>query len=854
MRKVSNKPPWLLRRILDCFTISEEKRTVVGDIEEYFQEIAEEKGYLLALFWYIVQIIGSLHHFLMHSLFWSTVMLKNYLKTSLRSMKKNPGYFLLNIVGLAAGIAASITIFLWIQFEMSYDRFHENEPNIYRILSFVPEYGYSSYGPGALANYLEQEYPEIENTARIFYDVDRPLTYNDNTFNCKLCGIEQSFLEIFSFPFINGDPETAAANPDFIILTESTAKKFFPDEDPIGKVMNFDWWGRSLSYTVTGVIEDVPDNSHIQFDFFIPFAFVTRSGMRIETWSDSAYRTFVMLDNDVSVSEVNQKIRNVLNEHRDTSNASLSLQPLSSIHLIDPGGGGLITYIYVFASIGILIIIVACINFVNLTTARSLNRAKEVGIRKVVGSSRTTLLKQFLGESVVNSTISVLFALVLVYCMLPYINTILDNTALSLQFSTGLLSFLLFIIITTGLIAGIYPAVVLSSFRPAAVLKGISIRNIGRARMRKLLVIIQFSISVFLIIAALVIYKQVNFVISKDPGYRTEAVVNFEVGGGLFDKFEVVKDRLLQNPNVLAMAQTNFAFNKRFGVSGINWEGKGDDEPASMSIISVDYDFLDLFEIEMDQGRFFSQDFPTDRREGVILNEAAVKEIGFDEPLGKQFSCDLPLDNELNGRIIGVVKDFNYRSLHQTIDPLILAIVPYWYSDIYVKMKAGTHIETLSFIENTIQEMVPDYKGEITFLDKTLEDLYFFEKRILALIRLGTILAVSISILGLFGLASYTIAQRSKEIGIRKILGSTAGGIVTLVVKEFFILILIANLAAWPAAWYVTKIWLENFAFKIPVSIGLFMLAFVFIAIIALLTIIYQAAKAAFTNPANTLR
>jgi putative ABC transport system permease protein len=781
------------------------------------------------------------------------IMFKNYLKIAFRNLLKYRAYSFINILGLAVGMACTVIILLWIQNEFGYDRFHKNADNIYRVLQVWPEKNsYSVEGPGPLAVALKDEYPEIKNSARIFPNIRRPLRFEEKVFQVKVCGVESSFVDIFTFPFVNGNSEKSFSDPNFIILTEETAAKYFGDEDPIGKIMYFEWWTRWLEFHVTGVVKNVPSNSHLQFDILIPFSFVTASGMQIDTWDVGAYHSYVQLKENVDLQAVNQKIAGTIKRHYSDSNANVELEPLLNIHLYNYFGGGPINYIYIFGTIGMLILIIACMNFMNLSTARSLNRAKEVGMRKVVGSRRSQLIRQFLGESVLFALLALIIAIIFVQLLLPSIRNLLDKN-LTLHYSGTLVLSLIGIAVITGIISGSYPAFFLSSFRPVTVLKGHVRKGSKSPLFRKVLVISQFIISILLIFGAITVYKQLDYIRNKELGFEKEHIINFRMGGSFYNKYETIKQELLKDPDILSVAQTNFSVHGGFAASHVNWEGLQKNENITLAISSVDFDFQDMFGVEMVQGRFFSRDFQTDVWQSFILNETAVKFMGLESPIGKQFSCDIPFA-EGKDKIIGVVKDFHFRSLHSEIDPLILVIHPWWYTDAYIKIRSENISNTLTFVQNKLKELVPEFPFELHFLDEEVDQLYQTEQRAGVLVRYGTFLALFIACLGLFGLTSFTTEQRTKEIGVRKVLGASVPGIIQILTKEFTKWIILANLIALPISWYVMNKWLQNFAYRINIGWWTFLSAGALVLFIALITVSYQSIKAALANPVESLR
>ena len=561
----------------------------------------------------------------------------------------------------------------------------------------------------------------------------------------------------------------------------------------------------------------------------------------------------MLLPKNTDPSAIQEKIAGIVKRHFPESPYTLYLEPLTRIHLYNFTGGGLITYVYIFSIIGVFILCIACINFMNLSTARSMERAREVGMRKVVGSTRSQLVKQFLGESILLSFISFILAVLLVQAFLPSINSIVDKQ-LTLPYSSSALLIFLGIAILTGVLSGSYPAIFLSSFRPVTVLKGIVRSGSQNIRLRKLLVIGQFIVSIALIIGTIIIYKQLVYMRTMDMGINKSHVINMELRGNLRNQYGTIKTELLRNPDILVVSATNGSFSKRFGSDSIGWEGKPEDKRIFMSIHSVDFDYQKIFDIKMAQGRYFSQDYPTDVSDGIIVNETAAKIMGMESPIGQRISCWIPYDPQRSGTIIGVVKDFHFRSLHEKINPLVLVIAPGWFTDVYIRMKPENISETLGFIEKSIKEFAPDFPFEYSFLDEDIDNLYKTEQQIGNLIKYGTFLAIFIACLGLFGLASFTAEKRTKEIGIRKVLGASVSGIVLFLTKEFTKWVILANLIAWPISYYAMSRWLQNFAYHVNIGIWTFLLSAALALVTALITISFQAVKTASSNPVDSLR
>lgn len=852
--KKKTHPPGILEFFVQRMSSSQERESLAGDFAEIFDRVSRERGKARALRWYLFHMLKLLPALIENQIFWSADMIRSYSKIAFRNFRRHKGFSLINISGLAIGLACAFLILLWVQHELSYDGFHAYADRIHRvILNYGKQDSFGPHGPGALGPALKAEYPEIMDSARFFFVDKNPLRYKDKFFNGSLCGTDPSFTQIFTFPFVKGDPAKALDHPKSIVLTEATAKTIFGPNDPLGETLSFEWWGRWYDFTVTGVVKDVPTSSHIQFDYLLPFDFVTLSGMDIESWDAIAYHTYVLLNENVNEMALEKKIAGTIKRHLPESPYTLYLEPLRRIHLYNYTGGGPITYVYVFGIIGLFILGIACINFMNLATARSADRALEVGMRKVVGSNRSQLITQFLSESVGMAFIALCLALVLVQVFLPSISNITGTQLEMTIFGPQMLAFL-GIALLTGLLSGSYPALYLSKVLPVKALKG-SHGPAGRNfLMRKYLVIAQFVISILLIFGTVIVYEQLVYMRNKDMGFEKECIVNFELRGGLRNNYTAIKQELLKNPSILEVCTTNGSFFRRFATDKAVWQGKKTGERLVMAIHSVDFDYAKVFGLKMVQGRYFSEEFSTDVSEGIIVNETALEAMRLDEPIGTRFYCPMPLNMSKDGKIIGVVKDFHFRSLHRKIEPLILAIAPGWHTDMYVKMRSQDLPAALAHIEKTFKASAPDFPFEFGFLDETIDRLYKTEMRLGSLVRYGALVAVFIACLGLFGLASFTAEQRTKEFGIRKVLGASVSNITVLLTKEFSQWVLAANIIAWPVGYLVMRKWLDNFAYRIDISIWALVFSGLLVLGLSLLTVCHKAIRTALSDPIDSLR
>ncbi len=783
-------------------------------------------------------------------------MLKNYLKIALRNIRRYKGYSFINIAGLAIGMACCILILLWVQDELSYDRFHENADYIYRVIQDINFADHSTtwaITQGPLGPSLKEDFPEIINTTRITSRRFR-LTYNDKSFDERPGMADGSIFEMFSFPLIKGDPATALSDPNSIVMTKEMAEKYFGSEDPLGKTIKAD---NRWDFQVTGILKEVPHNSHLQFDSLIPFIFGRELNYTVDNWRNSQFRTYVQLQEGIPAQEVIQKISGYLYEKPTLEkDARLNLQPLVRIHLysnyeFDTAHGD-ITYVTIFSIIAFFILLIACINFMNLATARSRNRAKEVGMRKVAGAHKTDIVRQFYGESIFLAFIALFVALTIVWLLLPTFNN-LAAKELSMGVSGNLLVLLglLGITLLTGIISGSYPALFLSAFKPVKTLKG-SLRSGSKGSVfRKILVVFQFSLTILLIICTIIIYNQLNYMRNMKLGYDKEFLIYKGMRGDVRAKFDSVKNELLQNPNILGVTATSSepTYGYTFSNSLWRWEGQDPDEETLMRAVFVDLDYFKTFGMEIVDGRSYSKEFPTDATEAIMVNEEAVKAMGMESPIGRRLSI-----GNNNFKIIGVVKNYHFRSLRQEIDPLILIYSPGQCRVLFARLRSENIPKTIGYMEDIWKEFAPGHPFNYRFLDDALNDLYRSEQRIGTILKYFSILAIFISCLGLFGLASFMSEQRTKEVGIRKVLGASVSNIALLLSREFTKWVLLANVIAWPVAYFAMYKWLQSYAYSTNIALWSFILSGAMALVIASVAVSYQSIKAAVANPADSLR
>ena len=786
---------------------------------------------------------------LLPSLIWS------HIKFALRKIRRQKGFSFINILGLAIGMACFVTIVLWIQDELSYDKFHVKKDRLFRIQNKLPNGTFANSLTYALPPVLKDTYPEIEETARVWPWHRSLVRYEDKHFDEENFYLtDPGFFKMFSFPFISGDPETALPDKYSIVLTQDTAKRYFGDVNPIGKILYLD--AHEADFKVTGIIENIPANSHLQFDMVSRVEWLGED--RLARWREWVAPAYVLLHSDAAPDAVNAKIAGIYREYiSENNNVEPVLQPLTRVYLYGTGRSGRVVSVYIFSIIAIFILLMACINFMNLSTARSIRQAQEVGLRKVLGASRAQIVRQFLGEAVLVSFVSMLLALLFVWAALPAFN---NFTAKSITlFSGGHASILLILLATvviTGGVSGIYPAVVLSSFVPLRTIKNQLSKNSGSLVFRRVLIVFQFTISIGLILGTLTVSKQLRYVQNKDLGLSRENVVTLNNNPDLGKRFDAFKQELLGLPGIIRVtsaAQRPMQVGQ--GVR-VNWEGNPNDNQVIWAYTMADYDFFETFDMEIVSGRSFSKEFPSDEKDACIINESAAKMLELDNPLGANiFFGHMALDPSLrNLKVIGVVKDFHYLSMYRPIGPFLFRIYKPYHFYVFVKVDPQRLRQALNNIETVFAKYAPDYPFRYEFLDEAFNRQYISDIQLRRLFNLFSILSIVIACLGLFGLTSFTVEQKTKEIGIRKVLGAPVLKIVTLTAHEFFKWIILANLIAWPLGYYLMRKWLNNFVYKTSIGPDILLLASTLTGLVVLITISYQTVKAALANPVDSLR
>ncbi|MEZ4703295.1 MAG: ABC transporter permease [Rhodothermales bacterium] len=868
-------PQWLLGSVLHVH----DRDIVLGDLEEAFAHIATRQGSAAAARWYWGQAFRSFVPLAGRHIHWCVVMLGNYLSLSLRHLRKHPGYAAVNIAGLAIGLTCFILIGLFVQFEWSSDRFHEKADRIYRIAKERPEgeaagMRYSAVTPEPLAGALRETIPEIEQVTQLA-GARMMLATSDGSFYADGIYATSSFFDVFSFPMLQGNPATALADPHAIVLGQSLARKLFGDRDALGQeltvyTLSDEEANDRLRVVVTAIIADVPANSHLTFEYILPPVASQELAQWFGDWRSNSYLTYASMIPGASLPALTDKLASLatayprvagLDPEQREAIGIYYPQALTDIHLRSHisgefGENGDIRYVYLFAAIAMAILLLACINYVNLATARSATRAREVGVRKVMGAHRRQLIGQFMSEAVVPALLAVALALMLAGLLMPAFNAV---TGRAITFDLGVNGGLLVPIVLVGLgmslLAGCYPAFVLSAYQPALVIKGIWKSGRSRFALRDMLVVAQFVVSIVLIVGAVVIQRQLAYVLHAGSGIDREQVLMIRVEDRTLhdDRYRALKQAFLGHAGVLGVTAAQSSPIDVDAASTLReWEGADGDRSIKVYRSIIQHDYLDVFGLELVEGRDVSLDNPIDAREGILINETLKRQLGWENAVGKALTF-----HGRTARVTGVVKDFNLHSFHEEIAPLALFLDEGWwfpFQRIFVKVRPEGIAETIASLEETMTEFSPSYPFAYTFLDDAYGAMYLTEIRMGRLFNMFSVLALLIACLGLLGLASFLVQQRTKEIGVRKVLGASLPNILSLLSKDFARLVAVACVIALPVAYLLQRRLLEDYAYQVSIGWGVFVLAGGGVLAMALLTVSVQSLRAALSDPVKSLR
>ena len=792
-------------------------------------------------------------------------MFQHNILIALRNLQRHKGSFFINLVGLSTGLVCTFLIYLWVGDELKFDKFHVNDNRLFQVMELSKENGkpvVHESTQGLLAQSMAKDLPEVQEAVSVFSlkkeGIYLPLRFNEKAVKGTGLFASANFFAVFSFPLLEGEPQTVLKQKEGIVISESLAKNLFGStQNARGKTIEWEILGNKKTAMVSGVFAALPANSSMQFDFVLSYdLLITDIVPNFQKWWNEGVLTYVVLKNGADQAKFNAKISNYIQRYFKETIFTLFTRRYSDAYLYGKyengvQAGGRIEYVKLFSIVAIFILAIACINFMNLSTAKASRRLKEVGIKKTLGSSRKTLILQFMTEAIFMAFLALFFAAALVVVFLPVFNEI-TGKSLSLHLTPSLVMVALGIGLITGILSGSYPAFYLSGFNPIAVLKGKIKNSTGELIARKGLVVFQFTISLVLIVSVLVIYKQVQYIQSKDLGYDKSNVIYFDREGAVVQNTDAFLAELkniqgVQNASAIMQGMVQ---SPGIGAStyGIDWPGKKQNELVDFIVRAVDFDMLETLAIQVKEGRSFSRKFG-DEQSGLVFNEAAIRAMGLKDPVGtpiRMWGQDM--------KIVGVVKDFHISSLHDPIEPMVFMFNPKQTTTIMVKIAAGKEKETISRIEAFFKKINPGYVFEYKFLDEAYQSQYLSEQRVSLLSRYFAALAILISFLGLFGLAAFNAEVRTKEIGIRKVLGASVQQLMLMLSKDFIWLVLIAILISFPLAWWAMNAWLGGFAYRINIGAGVFIIAGISILLITMLTVGYQSIRSAIINPAKSLR
>lgn len=860
----NDKPPWIAEKILKLILPDRGWDTPLGDFEEVYGEKARGQGIVRAKFWYWTQVFALIPPKILNVLYWRVAILSNYLKIACRHMFRHKAFSLINIIGFSVGIACCLLVLMYVSHELNYDRYHREEDRVFRIGQRIQKEAAeleTARVATPLIPAIKESFPEVDHAVRFQVATwDNLVERSEKKFYEEWVLIaENELFNVLTIPFIRGNPEKALVRPGTVVITERIAKKYFGNENPLNKTLIL--WGNPVE--VTGVIQNCPDNTHLRYDIIISLNGFEKV-WNLDNWGWTGFYAYVKLKPHVDPALFEQKIRHVADRYIGAElkewgeSFTFFLQSITSIHLnsslnMEIASPGNPRDIYIFSIIGFLILLVSCINFTNLTTARSTNRIKEVGIRKVVGAHRVQLAQQFLWESLLVSVISMVISFIVVVAVLPHFNQLTgQDFSFRSLLKPSILLFLLGLSLFAGVVAGSYPAFLLSRFLPVRILKGAAGSTAGGNAIRRFLVVAQFSITIVLLIGTLVVYRQIRFMKNMDLGFDKEQ--KLIVPGDIKERYESVKAEFMKNPSITGAAACWNVPGRLTNLIEARLIGEEEEKAQSMNFYYVDHDFIPEYDIEIVAGRSFQKEIRSDIYESFILNETAVRAFGFSSPeevLGKKMYEG---GSSGIGTIIGVTKDFFYKGLQTKVEPLVMQVRPDFFSMISLEVRTDSLKETLRFVEKKWNELQLGRLFSYFFLDEDFNRHYRSEENLGRLYATLTLLALFISCLGLAGLSALSAQQRTKEIGVRKVLGASALSIFFLLLSEITKWVFIANIVAWPGAYFFMHKWLQSFAYRTKIGLWVFVFSAALAFLISVTTVSYQSLRAALANPSDSLR
>ncbi|MEM9721859.1 MAG: FtsX-like permease family protein [Bacteroidota bacterium] len=858
------EPPKLPQKLLEHILQKDLQEEILGDLEEQYRSHLKKTSHTWAKLTYWYQVLHYLRPFALRSDYFNQIhpfyMIRHNIKFAFRQFQREKSTFLINLVGLAAGLACTLLISLWVWDELSFDAFHDKKDQLYQVLQRVPQNSEEiltwKWTPGLLAQTLKEEFPQVESSTPITTLGSKGILVKGDTRQiAKERYVGEDFFHMFSFPVLRGNPQQIFPHKHSVVLTRDLALKVFGSLDGVlGQAIEWErnWREVAGQFIITGIIENPPTHSTLQFEILFSYDFYLENKSELLEWYNSDPQTMIALKEGTDVAQFEQKIESLVQQKLERAEETLFLQKFSNRYLYNQfkngeQAGGRIEYVYLFSAIALFILFIACINFMNLSTAKATRRFKEIGVKKSLGANRKTLMGQYLSESLLLTFLAFIVALVFAQLILPQFN-MLTGKSLALSFDSKLVFTSLSILLFTGILAGSYPALYLSQFSPVNVLKGKLQNSLGELWVRKGLVVFQFSLSILLIVAVLVVYRQIQFIQSKNLGFNKDNVAILQKVGSLEEDMETFLTEVKQVPGVINASTMDTDMVGNYGhTTALFWEGNEQKEnPIRFGVIIGGKELIETLGMEMLEGQTFAEEGAN--QGGFIFNEAAIEAMGLENPIGKMVTR-----RRYEHPIVGVVKNFHFESLYEGVRPCYLRRGNYG-DNIVVKIQAGKERETLAQLKMIFQSFNPGLAFRYKFLDENFDQLYAGERQVATLAKYAAVMAILISCLGLFGLAAFTVQRRTKEIGIRKVLGATAFGIVQLLSLDFTRMVLVALCIAIPTSWILAKSWLNSFAFRIDLSSWVFILAGALALLIAWLTVSIQTFRAARTNPVEALR
>ncbi len=864
-------PPHIARWILSVTNRKRNREIILGDFEEVYNEMLVSHGWFYAELWFYVQAVKSAPFFLFTSIYWGVVMFKSYLRIGYRNLLKNKTYSSINILGFALSLAAFILIALYVQYEFSFDIYHENADNIYRVVRNKPggtgtAVTKTAVTPAPLAPLLVDAYPEILKATRIIQSKNAIVKVDNNSFSeDNVYWAEPETFEIFTIPFVQSKPLNVMKEPHSIVLSEKRALKYFGEINPVGKTLTLSIRNHELDFEVAGIIKNMPGNSHLKMDVILPLNTYFSSIIKreITSWRGNFIYTYLLLQKGTNSRALIAKFPGMLDKHvyekynieiEDKYKEVVTLQALTDIHLhsnrnAELEANGDYEGVLLLSSLAVLFLIIACINYMNLSTAKASQRSKEVGLRKIVGAQRRQLIYQFFGESILTTFIAFIISIAIVILVLPSFSLFVErNLEINLYNNPQLFISLAALVLFIGLYAGSSPALFISNLNPLSVLRGSFIRSKKGSRLRSILVIVQFAITIIFITFTFVVKDQLDYIRDKDAGYTKDHIITLNVPDkNIAEHIETIKSELVKHPGIIMVSNSYKLPNNIDEHRGIYRPGK---EPFMIYYNSADYNYSDLYDIEIIKGRNFSRKYPADLKGAFLVNEAAVKAAQWEDPIGEE----LTHFTGKTGKIVGVMKDFHIRSFHYAIEPVYIILDPGSTNYLSIKIGSENIAGTIKYVENVMKRIAPTVPFNYKFFDEIYNSVYQNEKKLGLIFSAFAMMAIIVACLGLFGLATFAAENRTREVGIRKTLGSSSSEIFILLSKEFLTWVLLGNIVAWPFAYYFIRNWLNSFTYRVELNLLFFMFAGMLSLIIAIITVSYQAAKAARVNPVDSLK